>query len=219
MLARVLYVVAGAVGLLLGAVGAVVVPEAAIAGVVLGGLAGVLVGVQSPGPTGARGMFATLAGPRAGLVTGVAVLVGCLVVAGLAALLGSASGVVIVGLALVAAAWWWLRRDGTPHRGADVDEDAAASGAYEQLPGMRPPPGVAAGLSTEELCLAWQRSYFTLLDTPAGPARCHVVALREELLDELERRDRDGFARWLDTDARAGSNPGRHLRVDHRSAP
>jgi len=37
------------------------------------------------------------------------------------------------------------------------------------------------------------------------------LTIRELLIDEIERRDRDGFARWLDTGARAGSDPSRYL--------
>ena len=72
-------------------------------------------------------------------------------------------------------------------------------------------------LSTSELCLTWRRSYLALLDVPAGPGRCEIVHMRECLLDELERRDRDGFTRWLDTGARAGSDPGRFLGTDRQS--
>ena len=64
------------------------------------------------------------------------------------------------------------------------------------------------------MCLAWRRSYLALLDVPAGPGRCEIVRMRECLLDELERRDRDGFTRWLDTTGRAGSDPGRYLSTD-----
>ena len=58
-----------------------------------------------------------------------------------------------------------------------------------------PPPLIFEALSTPELCLAWRRSYLALLEVPAGPGRCEIVRMREGLLDELERRDRDGFTR------------------------
>jgi hypothetical protein len=77
-----------------------------------------------------------------------------------------------------------------------------------------PPPLTFEALSTPELCLAWRRSYLALLDVTSYPARCDIVRMRECLLDELERRDRDGFTRWLDTGARAGSDPGRYLSTD-----
>ena len=40
-------------------------------------------------------------------------------------------------------------------------------------------------------------SYRTLVDLPAGAARGELVAVRLSILDELERRDADGFRRWL----------------------
>ena len=66
--------------------------------------------------------------------------------------------------------------------------------------------GVVSGLAAQ-LPLA-------LLDATSYPARCDIVRMRECLLDVLERRDRDGFTRWLDTGARAGSDPGRYLGTD-----
>ena len=44
-----------------------------------------------------------------------------------------------------------------------------------------------------ELCLAWRRSYLALLDVASSPARSNIVGMRECLLDELERRDRDAL--------------------------
>ena len=83
----------------------------------------------------------------------------------------------------------------------------------------QPPPPTPEALSTPELCLAWRRSYLALLDVTSSPARCKIVRLRQCLLDELERRDPDGFTRWLDTGARAGSDPGRYLSATDRVTP
>lgn len=67
------------------------------------------------------------------------------------------------------------------------------------------------------LCAAWQRTYWLLQDIPAtSPDRLAVIALRVRLLAELERRDPDGLVRWLHTQTRAGSDPGRYLAADHR---
>jgi hypothetical protein len=73
------------------------------------------------------------------------------------------------------------------------------------------PPVVAADLATDELCVAWRRSYLELLRAVDEPTRQRVVLQRQEYLDELERRDSLGFARWLDSGARAGSDPRRFL--------
>jgi hypothetical protein len=40
---------------------------------------------------------------------------------------------------------------------------------------------------------AWRRSYLALLDVAASPGRSNIVRMRECLLDELERRDRDAL--------------------------
>ena len=92
---------------------------------------------------------------------------------------------------------------------------ARVNPAAEVVPVAEPPlPLTFQALSTPELCLAWWRSYLALLDVASYPARCNIVGMRECLLDELERRERDGFTRWLDTGARAGSDPGRYLSTD-----
>lgn len=39
--------------------------------------------------------------------------------------------------------------------------------------------------------------YRTLVDLPAGAARGELVAVGLSILEELERRDADGFRRWL----------------------
>jgi hypothetical protein len=50
-----------------------------------------------------------------------------------------------------------------------------------------------------------------LLDLPPGPARWEIARMRQCLLDELERRDRDGFSRWLEAGGCASSDPSRYL--------
>ncbi|GAA1880746.1 hypothetical protein GCM10009836_72590 [Pseudonocardia ailaonensis] len=91
------------------------------------------------------------------------------------------------------------------------------SGAAErQVPTSLSSPGSSAPrrpISTAALCLAWQRSYWVLQDLPAD-RRCEVAAVRQSLLDEIERRDPSGFRRWLDAEPRANSDPRRHLTTD-----
>jgi hypothetical protein len=140
----------------------------------------------------------------------------CTVAAAVGLVLGAIAvlaAIVILSLLLLAAplAWPWLRRryGGPPARAN------RAAGSPEVVPAAeQPAPLTFEALSTPELCLAWRRSYLELLDATSYPARCTIVRMRECLLDELERRDRDGFTRWLDTGARAGSDPGRYLSSD-----
>ncbi|MEU4250037.1 hypothetical protein AB0F15_21770 [Amycolatopsis sp. NPDC026612] len=73
------------------------------------------------------------------------------------------------------------------------------------------PPVTVADLATEDLCVAWRRSYFLLLAATDERARRLVVQRRQDFLDEIERRDRSGFLRWLDSGAKAGSDPSPYL--------
>ncbi|WP_350279025.1 hypothetical protein [Kribbella sp. HUAS MG21] len=64
-------------------------------------------------------------------------------------------------------------------------------------------------LSIEELCGVWSETA-TQLAEGAGPRDRQAVAeVRRICLDEFERRNPDGFHRWLD--AGAPANPGRYL--------
>ena len=66
-------------------------------------------------------------------------------------------------------------------------------------------------LSNAELCLAWRRSYYSLVGTTSVPLRAAVVTSRQAYLDEMERRDSRGLTAWLATGARAASGPERFL--------
>ena len=84
-------------------------------------------------------------------------------------------------------------------------------------------PDLAAALMTDhELCLAWRRSSLVLgrlLRTPQLDEQAATVATRQEYLDELERRDRAGFTRWLHAGARPASDPRRYLNAAAEEAP
>ena len=105
--------------------------------------------------------------------------------AGSVALLGTAAAPVFLLLLAGTGAGLWRHR--------------AAWRAYATTLTRVPlsPAGTAAGLNVRALCLAWQRSHASLHGLPAGPARTELVATRERLLDELERRDPVGFRHWL----------------------
>jgi len=212
--ARVAYTVAAAAGLVLAAIGVLASPGAVVGWVVVGVLGGAMATALRRQDTRDGAVPATTGpGRRTGLRAGAATCAGGLVLTGVVRLLGPASGIVILTLLLLAAplAWPWLRR----RYGLPAARGNRAAGCPEVVPASEsPPPLTFEALSTPELCLAWRRSYLALLDATSYPARCDIVHLRECLLDELERRDRDGFTRWLDTGARAGSDPGRYLSTD-----
>lgn len=68
-------------------------------------------------------------------------------------------------------------------------------------------------LSTLQLCETLRRSYLPLPNDPPEQGEWERVRLRGQLLDEIERRDPEGFHRWLATLPPAGSDPGRYLSV------
>ena len=148
-------------------------------------------------------------------------------VAGLLALsgvvtVGGTAAAVLAALAGMAAVGTWLvvRARGTaapwPTTGVDVlllpVPPEAPSG-----PGGRTPE--LSALSTPELGREWLRTTAALGGRLSPHERQALVRRREETLDELERRDPAGFARWLahgpalDTDP-AGYVQGRSVRGD-----
>lgn len=79
-------------------------------------------------------------------------------------------------------------------------------------------------LSDEALCRCWRMSLPALQNgpstSPSTTDALHLARTREAYLDEIERRDPRGFARWLDSGARAGSDPAKFLTTrDHPPPP
>jgi hypothetical protein len=66
-------------------------------------------------------------------------------------------------------------------------------------------------LPTPTLCWEWRRSYLAVVRASRPDELTRIAALRATYLDELERRDPTGFRRWLDSGARAASDPSRYL--------
>jgi MFS family permease len=206
-------VAVGGLCLLLGSIGAVFVPSLLPIWTVLGGIVGGVVylatcdrATDGPPP------------PRRGTVrraawAGIATTVVCLALTGAGSILGAASGPVILLLLLAVALWAWRARRQLTRSSVAV-ADAVVP---ERSSAVSEPPPDADGLTTPELCRAWQRSYLALIDVPEGPVREDIAAWRRSLLDELERRDPIGFDKWLRDGARAGSDPGRYLDLasDH----
>ncbi|SDF63447.1 hypothetical protein [Pseudonocardia oroxyli] len=154
-----------------------------------------------------------LAARRGAVATGVAIPASC-VVAGVGVVLGPATAPVILVAVAAAAVWAWRHR-GLRRRWRE------RLVAPRPRPSRHPAGSAPAGplparthrLSTASLCIAWQRSFWVLEDMPVEE-RCEVAAIRQALLDELERRDPHGFGRWLASHPRANSDPRRHLGSD-----
>jgi len=151
---------------------------------------------------------------QVGSAAAVAVAVATLTVAGMVAVLGAATGPLLLLIAAVLAPWGWSRL--RPH--ADrywTGRVAVGSGCLVEpnvSTGPRPLVSVLASLSTAALCREWQRSYLALRAAPDQATRDAIIELRRRYLDELHRRDPAGLTRWLAADSRpAASSPHRHL--------
>lgn len=222
MLARICWTLTAAAAVLISAVGVLSQPLAVLAGwlalgLVIGLCAAILAHTAHPGTDPAAGAGRGVGPLRAGAAGGVATVAVCLVLAGLVAIFGAASAIVLPLLLAAAGVWAWDRRRtwrdvarsatrlvAPPRDGARVA--AAPATVATTLPTITP-----ESASTPALCAAWCRSYWLLRELPPGPGCALVISTRERLLDELERRDPAGFHRWLQTGARAGSDPGRYL--------
>jgi len=73
--------------------------------------------------------------------------------------------------------------------------------------------------SASELCWRWRTSFTALQHTVSPGERLRLITSRSELLDELARRDPERFQRWLDSGARAASDPARFLTHLHHTPP
>lgn len=123
-----------------------------------------------------------------------------LVLAGLSTVAGGAVAAVVVLVALTVVAVRW----GRAQRGRTA---SARSGTAEvlRLPVAPPHTGPTGdsrmlpvgALSTRALGEEWLRTTAALAGRLSPAARASLVGRREEALDELERRDPDGFGRWL----------------------
>ncbi|WP_433166996.1 hypothetical protein [Kribbella sp. CA-247076] len=87
----------------------------------------------------------------------------------------------------------------------------------EPIAPKTPEPVDLSGLTDEDLCLAWRRSFTELQSCTTDEQRLIVIANRHAYLDELERRAPDAFSQWLDSGARAAGNPAKFFspRTNH----
>lgn len=74
-----------------------------------------------------------------------------------------------------------------------------------------PAPDSYAAVSDAELCWQWRASFTALQRADTASELTRLSQTRCQLLDELARRDPEGFDRWLNSGARAASSPARYL--------
>jgi hypothetical protein len=186
--------------------------------VVAVGVAGVLAGCMAAGvareaPAGTRSRSPLEMAASVGAAT-----VGTLLVlAGIAALAGGAVTALTVVAALVVGLVVRLSRGSGPAARSSADHavaprrpsaDRAAHPRAAELAGLLPPVAV---LTTAELGQEWTRTTAVLAGPLDPAAREALVARREETLDELERRDPAGFARWLGAGPTLSSDPAGYV--------
>ncbi|MGY1739212.1 MULTISPECIES: hypothetical protein [unclassified Blastococcus] len=153
-----------------------------------------------------------------------------LVLAGVAAIAGALVTTLVGGVAGVVGLGVWLARSGAARRRPASPpvpgRPVARPTATRPVPRPVPPPArpavvtgnVAAGpaapldtLPIEALGREWMATSAALAARLDPPARQRIVRHREAVLDELERRDPAGFARWLAAGPLSATDPARYL--------
>ena len=172
------------------------------------------------------GEVALAAGARAAAVT----VGGLLVVCGAAVLVGTAA--TLVAGALLAVAAVVLRRpdpSGAAPAGASLPDEPEGPVFLSPLHPSAPTFSIASAgstrsvlppvhrLSSRSLGEEWLRTSALLDASPEPATREAVAARRGSVLDELERRDPAGFARWLAHGTDRGSNPAEFVGEEPRA--
>ncbi|NEK57622.1 hypothetical protein GCU56_07025 [Geodermatophilus sabuli] len=128
-----------------------------------------------------------------------------LVLSGAAVLGGALLTLLLAGAGATAALAVWV-----------VRTDRGIAAGVPQVPPAtvrRPVPVLpVSALSTGDLGREWVRTTEALATRLDLGTRQALVVRRQETLDELERRDPAGFARWLAATPSPGSDPAGHLR-------
>jgi hypothetical protein len=148
------------------------------------------------------------------------------VLSGITTLAGGGVAALVVGTVLAA----WLVRAAlrARHAGRAPSSASSSPAPYEVLlrlaqpapPAERRSPIVGhadllppvATLDTGTLGQEWLTTTVALAGRLTTATRESLVGRREEVLDELERRDPDGFARWLAAGPTGASDPADYVR-------
>jgi hypothetical protein len=148
---------------------------------------------------------------------GAATFAAIVVLTGAAVLAGSVvAGLLGVGLVGAVVTVWALRARRNRLREA-AEGGGLRSGA---TPPAVPDPWAlpVSLLSTTALGSEWVRTTTALTAGLRSEARQAIVRRRHDTLDELERRDPDGFARWLAGRPSPTSNPAEFVRTPGQDA-
>jgi hypothetical protein len=177
--------------------------------VAAGLVACVVYGIRDDGGAAARAAAWTAAGCTVAII---------MLVAGVVVLAGGAAAALVSGAAAVAGGAVWLRRVLRARPAGRGRYDRAprggeASAAPLSLAGwLDRPPALVSLLPISVLGSEWSRTTAALASCLDPAARQAVVRRRQEVLDELERRDPAGFSRWLAAGAAEDSDPATFVR-------
>jgi hypothetical protein len=185
---------------------------------VIGGVAAALAAgaVRESGQRDGRRSVVEVAGQAAACTIG-----GVLLIAGISALAGGVVAALVAGATIIAGAAVGGRRMIARSAGVAGPAGSAIEGSAAPASPPRPPAAARAlppvsGLPTWALGREWVRTTNALAGRLQPAAREAVVRRRQETLDELERRDPLGFARWLAAGPVPGSDPAQYVRGDAR---
>ncbi len=147
----------------------------------------------------------------------ISTILGAIAVSGLIAAVGALAllGAALLGVISPPVLRRLVPRKPAPARSVPTPTSPAA-------PNQPAPAPRYTSLSDAELCWRWRTSFNALLHTTSVAERLRLIETRSALLDELARRDPEGFGRWISSGARAASDPARFLtphREDHPPRP
>ncbi len=208
----------------LGAVGALAATGLAIAATSMSSAALISLSLCSVivGPMLGAGLHAQAHPSRStpfGYVLGftISTILGAIAVSGLIAAVGALAllGAALLGVISPPVLRRLVPRKPAPARSVPTPTSPAASNQPAPAPRY-------TSLSDAELCWRWRTSFNALLHTTSVAERLRLIETRSALLDELARRDPEGFGRWISSGARAASDPARFLtphREDHPPRP
>ncbi|WP_147262002.1 hypothetical protein [Blastococcus sp. TF02A-26] len=196
------------------------------AGLLAVGLAAVVTGALAAGITRESSDDDLRATLEATWQTAAATVAVLLVLSGVAAIAGALVTTLVGAAAGVAGLAYWMVRTGPAAKPSpSVAAAPPARPSPSPAPAARPtvvtgnvaasssPATPLAGLRIEALAQEWTSTSAALGLTLDPRSRAAIVRRREAVLDELERRDPAGFARWLAAGPLSATDPARYLRA------
>ena len=191
------------VGGALAAVGGVSLGSSGLVAVVLAAVVAACVGAgmarENGGPPSRQAALDAVWRTAAGVVAVLLVLTGSVVVA------GGAITALLTGCAVGVLLGRWAMRSARRRRSPAIAPVVPLHGGDGTW---------VRGLSVPALGREWTRTAAALQRTREPLARQELVRRRQEALDELERRDPAGFARWLAGGATVDSDPAEYVSGD-----